>query len=323
MQSFTLSRRSFVASSPVLPAGLAAASESRPSSLAVRHAMAHLDGHQVFYREAGDESAPTVLLLHGFPTSSHMFRHLIPRLAAKYHVVAPDLPGFGLTEMKAGFRYGFDGLAQVVDAFTVAKKIDRYALYVFDYGAPVGWRLAAAHPDRVTAIVSQNGNAYEEGLSGAWGPLQAYWKDPSPETRRAVRFTLSAETTRWQYLHGVKDPLRVAPEGYILDQHFLELPGRDEIQLDLCLDYRSNIAMYPAFHAYFRSHHPPLLAVWGARDPFFVPAGARAFKRDLPKAEVHLLEDTGHFALESHGEEIAGRMLEFLGRHLGVRSRRS
>jgi pimeloyl-ACP methyl ester carboxylesterase len=308
------SRRTFMASAAVSTANLAVAADSPPSRLVVRHGMADVDGHRIFYREAGSDKAPTVLLLHGFPTSSHMFRHLIPRLAARYHVIAPDLPGFGLTEVKGGFRFSFDTLAKIVDAFTVVKKLDRYALYVFDYGAPVGWRLAAAHPERVTAIVSQNGNAYEEGLSAAWELIQAYWKDPTPANREAARFTLRPETTRWQYLEGVKDPSRVAPEGYLLDQHFLDLPGRDEIQLDLCLDYRSNIAMYPAFHAYFRRHQPPLLAVWGAGDPLFLPAGARAFARDLPKAEIHLLEDTGHFALESHGEEIAARILDFLAR---------
>lgn len=284
----------------------------------VRYATVDVQGHKVFYREAGDANAPTVLLLHGFPSSSHMFRNLIPKLASKYHVVAPDLPGFGLTEVKkdAGFQYTFDNLAQVIDGFTTAKKLNRYAIYVFDYGAPVGWRLAAAHPERISAIISQNGNAYEEGLSTGWTPIQAYWKEPTAENRAKLKMFMKLETTKWQYLEGVKDPSRVAPDGYIFDQYFLDKPGQEDIQLDIFLDYRTNVAKYPSFHDYFRKNQPPLLAVWGAHDPFFLPAGAAAFKKDLPKAEVHMLEDTGHFALESHGDEIAAMILEFLGRNV-------
>jgi len=275
-----------------------------------------VDGHSVFYREAGDPQAPAVLLLHGFPTSSHVFRELLPKLATRYHVIAPDLPGFGLTEVnsESRFAYTFDHLAEVIDRFAAAKQLDRYALYVFDYGAPVGWRLALAHPERITAIISQNGNAYEEGLSELWAPIRAYWADPSPKNRLAMKVTLQPETTKWQYLAGVRNPKRVSPDGWTLDQHYLNRPGQEKIQLDLCLDYRTNVAQYPRVHAYFRAHRPPLLAVWGAGDPFFLPAGANAFKRDLPDAEIHLLPDAGHFALETHADDIATLVLDFLDR---------
>jgi pimeloyl-ACP methyl ester carboxylesterase len=305
------------------PAGAAAAGATQKNTedSVIRYASIAVQGHKVFYREAGNPKAPTVLLLHGFPSSSHMFRDLIPKLAAKYHVVAPDLPGFGLTEVAtkkdgAPFQYTFDNLTEVVEGFTVAKKLNKYAIYVFDYGAPVGWRLAQAHPERITAIVSQNGNAYEEGLSDAWNPIQKYWQEPTTENRHALRAMLTPEITRWQYLTGVKDPARVSPDGYLFDQALLDRPGQEDIQLDLFRDYANNVARYPQFHEYFRKHQPPLLAVWGAHDPFFLPAGAQAFKRDLPKAEVHLIEDTGHFALESHADEVAARMMDFLGRHL-------
>lgn len=288
---------------------------------AVQHAFVDVDGHKVFYREAGPADAPTILLLHGFPTSSHLFRELIPKLAVRYHVIAPDIPGFGLTEVKAdaSFQYSFDQLTQVVDRFTEIKKINRYAMYVFDIGAPIGWRLAVAHPERITAIVSQNGNAYEEGLSGNWAGIREYWAHPSPQTRDPLRSLFTLETTKWQYYEGVKEPARVAPDGYLLDQQFLNRPGQEDIQLAILLDYRTNLPQYEAVHAYFRRYQPPLLAVWGASDPFFLPVGAQAFKRDLPKAEIHMIDGTGHFALASHGDEIARLMLAFLGRHLNGR----
>ncbi len=272
------------------------------------------DGVQVFYRAAGDTSAPVVLLLHGFPASSFMFRELIPRLANRYRVIAPDLPGFGFTEVPAErkYVYSFDGLAATIEAFTEAVKINRYAIYVFDHGAPTGFRLAMAHPDRVTAIVSQNGNAYEEGLADAWGPIRKYWAEPTAENREVIRKNiLTLEGTRWQYTHGVADPGSVPPESYTLDTALFERPGNKEIQLDLFLDYASNVKLYPKFQEYFRKSKPPLLAVWGKNDPFFLPAGAEAFRKDLPNAKVQFL-DTGHFALETHVVEIAAAMQEFL-----------
>jgi pimeloyl-ACP methyl ester carboxylesterase len=275
---------------------------------------ADVDGLTVFYREAGPADAPTLLLLHGFPSASHMFRDLIPLLADDFHLVAPDLPGFGKSAMPAPaeFEYTFDHLAAVIDHFTEVIGLDRFAIYVFDYGAPVGFRIAARHPDRITAIISQNGNAYEEGLSDSWSPLQAYWKDPSPANRDAVAAMLQPETTIWQYTHGVTDLTRVSPDGYGLDNYYLARPGADEVQLDLMLDYASNIALYPAFHEYFRTSRPPLLAVWGSNDPFFTPPGAEAFKRDIPEADVRFVP-TGHFALETHAPEIANAIIDFLG----------
>ena len=275
------------------------------------HRTIDVNGHRVFFREAGDASHPTLLLLHGFPTSSHMFRDLIPLLSDRYHVVAPDLPGFGFTQSPAGFRYSFDSLSQVIGDFTDALDLKRYALYVFDYGAPIGFRLARAKPERVAAIVSQNGNAYEEGLSTGWNPIQTYWREPTPEHRAALRAFLTPETTKWQYVHGVADESLVAPESYTLDSALMARPGNDEIQLDLFLDYASNVALYPTFQDYFRNQQPPLLAVWGDKDPFFLPPGAEAFRRDNPKAEVHFF-DTGHFALETHAREIAETMRHFL-----------
>jgi len=270
-------------------------------------------GHRVFYREAGDPANPTLLLLHGFPSSSHMFRALIPLLADRFHLVAPDLPGFGHTAPPAGFAYTFENLAQVVRGFTDAVGLTRYALYVFDYGAPVGYRLALARPDRVTAIVSQNGNAYEEGLSENWDPIQRYWRAPTPENRDALRSLLTLDATRWQYVHGVPDETLVSPDGYTLDHALLSRPGNDEIQLDLFRDYATNVALYPQFQAYFRTQRPPVLAVWGRNDPFFLPAGAEAYRRDNPNAVVRLL-DTGHFALETHHQEIGTAVRDFLGR---------
>jgi pimeloyl-ACP methyl ester carboxylesterase len=272
------------------------------------------DGVQVFYRVAGEPNAPVVLLLHGFPASSFMFRELIPRLANDYRVIAPDLPGFGFTEIPAErkYVYSFDGLASTIEAFTQALKLNRYAIYVFDYGAPTGFRLAMAHPERVTAIVSQNGNAYEEGLGDAWGPIRKYWASPTEENRDVIRKNvLTLEGTRWQYTHGVADPETVPPESYTLDWVLLQRPGNIDIQLDLFLDYASNVKLYPKFQEYFRKSKPPLLAIWGKNDPFFIPAGAEAFRKDIPSAKVQFL-DTGHFAIETHVVEIASAMKDFL-----------
>jgi pimeloyl-ACP methyl ester carboxylesterase len=273
-----------------------------------------VDGISIFYREAGPANGPTVLLLHGFPTSSHMYRGLIPLLADKYHVIAPDLPGFGFSDVPARekYRYTFDNLAKTMDGFTQALHLQKYAIQVFDYGAPVGFRLAAAHPERVTALISQNGNAYEEGLSTAWNPIQRYWKEPTAQNRAALRELLTLEGTKFQYLHGAPEA-KVAPEAYQLDFALLSRPGVDEIQLDLFLDYASNVKLYPTFQEYFRRAHPPLLAVWGKHDPFFLPPGAEAFRRDNPNAEVHFY-DTGHFALETHGDEIGAEIRRFLDR---------
>ena len=276
-----------------------------------------VDGLEVFYREAGPADAPVLLLLHGFPSSSHMFRDLIPKLAGEYRVIAPDLPGFGQSAMPAreAFAYTFDRLARVIDRFTEVIGLRRFALYVFDYGAPVGWRLATWHPERITALVTQNGNAYEEGLSEGWNPIQAYWRDPSTRNRDALRQFLAPESTQWQYTHGVSDTARVSPDGYALDNGYLSRPGADDVQLDLFLDYASNVALYPTFQAYFREHQPPLLAVWGRNDPFFLPAGAEAFKRDIADADVRFF-DTGHFALETHADEIATAIRGFLAKTL-------
>jgi pimeloyl-ACP methyl ester carboxylesterase len=282
-----------------------------------RYQHATVDGCKIFYREAGPKTAPTVLLLHGFPTSSHMFRNLIPALADRYHVVAPDLPGFGFSDApeRKKFAYTFDRLAKVIEKFTETLGLERYAIYIFDYGAPVGLRLALAHPERITAIISQNGNAYEEGLSEGWNPIQKYWKQPTPENRAALREFLKPETTEWQYLHGVQDTALLAPEAYALDSALLARTGNDEIQLDLFLDYASNVALYPKFQEYFRTRRVPLLAVWGKNDPFFLPPGAEAFKRDNPSAEVQFF-NTGHFALETHAQEIANAIRDFLDRKL-------
>jgi pimeloyl-ACP methyl ester carboxylesterase len=280
-------------------------------SIAHRHA--DVDGFNVFYREAGRPGAPKLLLLHGFPSSSHMFRDLIPLLADRFHIVAPDLPGFGQSDMPSrdDFAYTFDNLANVIDRFTEVIGFDRFAVYVFDYGAPTGFRLALKHPERITAIVSQNGNAYVEGLSDGWNPIQAYWKEPSQANRDALRALLAKDTTVWQYTHGVSDPTAVSPDGYSLDDYYMNRPGAHDIQLDLFGDYQSNVALYPAFQAYFRTYQPPFLAVWGKHDPFFLPPGAEAFKRDLPNADVRFF-DTGHFALETHAADIAAAISEFL-----------
>jgi len=271
------------------------------------------DGVSIFYREAGPADAPVLLLLHGFPASSHMFRNLMPLLAPHYRVIAPDMPGFGFTEVPASrqYRYRFEDLSHTVAAFVDALALPRFALYVFDYGAPVGFRLAMAQPQRVSAIVSQNGNAYEEGLGEAWAPFQRYWQQPTLENRLALREALTLETTRWAYTHGLADASQVAPEAYHLDAALMARPGQQDIQLDLFLDYASNVAAYPRFHEYFRAHQPPLLAIWGQHDALFVPAGAQAFVRDNPRATVQLL-DAGHFALETYAAPVASAMLQFL-----------
>ena len=286
------------------------------SNSVVRYKHIEADGVRVFYREAGDPSAPVMLLLHGFPSSSHMFRDLIPLLAAHYRVIAPDLPGFGFTEVPEarGYRYSFDNLAITLGHFVDALKLTRYALYVFDYGAPVGFRLAVAQPQRVSALVSQNGNAYLEGLGDAWAPIRAYWAEPTAANREVIRnAVLSLEGTRYQYLHGVERPERVAPESWMLDLLLMQRPGNDEIQLDLFLDYRNNLTLYPQFQAFFKAAQVPTLVIWGKHDPFFIPPGAHAYKTDNPNAVVELL-DTGHFALETHAEHIAQRILAVLPR---------
>ena len=268
---------------------------------------------KIFYREAGPKDAPTILLLHGFPSAGHMFRYLIPQLSDRFHMIAPDLPGFGQSDMpdRSQFSYTFDNIANVIEGFTEVLGLSRFAIYVFDYGAPTGFRLAVSHPERISGIISQNGNAYQEGLSEGWNPIQKYWRDPSQANRDALRAFLKPETTLWQYTHGVPDTTAVSPDGYSLDNFYLARPGADEIQLDLFGDYKSNVALYPTFQEYFRKHKPPLLAVWGKNDPFFLPSGAEAFKRDIPDAKVQLF-DTGHFALETHVVEIAGAMRDFL-----------
>ncbi len=277
---------------------------------AISYRTADVDGSKVFYREAGRVGVPKLLLLHGFPSAGHMFRDLIPRLADRFHIVAPDLPGFGNSDMP-GDVHTFGRIADVIDRFTEVVGFDRYAVYVFDYGAPTGFRLAVKHPDRITAIISQNGNAYEEGLSDGWNPIQAYWRDPSQANRDALRAFLKPETTVWQYTHGVPDPTMVSPDGYSLDNFYLARPGMADLQLDLFGDYKSNVALYPTFQSYFRTHKPPFLAVWGKNDPFFLPPGAEAFKRDIPGAVVRFF-DTGHFALETHAAEIADAIRGFL-----------
>ena len=280
---------------------------------AIKYRSADVEGLKVFYREAGPADGPALLLLHGFPSASHMFRELIPLLADRFRLVAPDLPGFGQSDMppRSKFTYTFDHLAGIMSRFTQVVDLKRFAMYVFDYGAPTGFRIAVNHPERITAIISQNGNAYEEGLSEGWNPIRAYWQEQSPAHREALRAFLAPETTRWQYTHGVTDQSAVSPDGLSLDNFYLARPGADEIQLDLFGDYKSNVALYPTFQHYFRTHRPPFLAVWGKNDPFFLPPGAEAFKRDIPDAVIRFF-DTGHFALETHAAEIAAAIRDFL-----------
>ena len=281
------------------------------------HHFVNADGLRVFYREAGPADAPVLLLLHGFPTSSFQYRELIPRLADRYRVIAPDLPGFGFTEVPAErrYHYTFDALAHTLLAFTQALQLARYAMYVFDYGAPTGFRLALLAPQQVTAIISQNGNAYEEGLGPAWQPIQRYWREPTADHRNAIRAALTPDGIRAEYAIGIPDPSLIKPEGYTLDAALLARPGNVDIQLDLFLDYADNVRLYPQFQQYLRTAQPPVLAVWGSFDPYFIPAGAEAFQRDVPNATVSFLP-TGHFALETHLEEVVAAMRPFLDQHL-------
>jgi pimeloyl-ACP methyl ester carboxylesterase len=306
-------------SAAVPPAAVAGARPrtARADSAVTRHRTAKVEGVDIFYREAGAPDAPAVLLLHGFPTSSHMFRNLMPALARRYRVIAPDYPAFGQsgTPDRREFTYTFARFAELVDGLLNQLGIERYALYVQDYGAPVGYRLALRHPERITALVVQNGNAYEEGLKEFWNPIKAYWADGSDAHRNALRAGLTLAATKAQYLDGVSDPSRVAPDAWLHDQALLDRPGVDEIMLDLFKDYGSNVALYPQFHAFFRSRRPPTLIVWGKNDAIFPADGARAYLRDLSDAELHLL-DTGHFALEDKGSDIAALMLDFLDRKL-------
>lgn len=284
----------------------------------IRYRTVSIDGVEIFYREAGAEDAPVLLLLHGFPSSSHQFRNLIVDLADRYRVIAPDYPGFGHSASpdRASFAYTFDNFAAIVDKLTEALKLDRYALYVFDYGAPVGFRLASAHPERITAIIVQNGNAYDEGIAGFWDPIKAYWATHGEAEREAIRWLTSLKATHWQYTNGVSDPAAVSPDGWSSDQAFMDRPGNAEIQLDIFYDYRTNIPLYPKWQAYFRDHRPPMLVIWGKNDEIFVASGAAPYGCDNPDAEIHML-DTGHFALETHSAEIAGLIRDFLGRKVG------
>ncbi|WP_342755263.1 alpha/beta hydrolase [Pantoea sp. MBD-2R] len=283
----------------------------------VHYRYEQVDNVKIFYREAGNPKAPTIMLLHGFAASSFMFRDLIPALADRYHVIAPDLPAFGFTEAPARdeYAYTFNQLAKTIGLFTEQLKLTTYALMVHDYGAPVGWRLAFAHPQRVTAIISQNGNAYEEGLGESWAPIRKYWHEPTQQNRHALHDFPTPASIKWQYLEGVADKSSVSPDGYTLEGVQISRPGNADIQLDLLLDYASNVAMYPDFQKYFREVQPPLLAVWGKNDPFFLPAGAEAWKRDLPNADVRFY-DTGHFALETHGKEIIPAIHAFLDKNI-------
>ncbi|AGC42949.1 3-oxoadipate enol-lactonase 1 [Myxococcus stipitatus DSM 14675] len=290
--------------------------EKRRADVQVRYRTVAIDGVDVFYREAGPKDAPALLLLHGFPTSSHMFRNLIPALADRYRVIAPDYPGFGQSAapQRGTFDYTFDRYATLVEKLTEQLGVQRYALYVMDYGAPVGFRVATRHPERVTALIVQNGNAYDEGLAGFWDPIKSYWREPTPANREALRWLTSSKATKWQYTNGVPDTSLVSPDAWTHDQALLDRPGNSDIQLDLFYDYRTNPPLYPQWQEYFRNHRPPTLVMWGKNDEIFVAAGAAPYVRDNPKAEVHLL-DTGHFALETHGQQMAELIRDFLARH--------
>lgn len=273
-------------------------------------------GLEIFYREAGPLAAPVVLLLHGFPSASHMFRDLLPLLSGRFRVIAPDLPGFGRSSLPSlnGFDYTFETVANTMTAFTEALEIELFALYVFDYGAPVGFRMAMQHPERIKAIISQNGNTYEEGLSSGWDSMKEYWRSPTREFRESLRTAFTASATEYQYITGTAQSENVGPDGQNLDNYYLARPGAHDAQLAYFLDYGNNVALYPAIQGYLRANQPPILAVWGENDPYFLSAGAHAFKRDVPKTEVVLLP-TGHFALETHADKISALVLDFLDRN--------
>lgn len=304
-----------IAGIALLFASLAHISVAQVTDTKIHYRTAKVRGLEIFYREAGLKDSPAVLLLHGFPSSSHMFRNLIPALSQHYRVVAPDLPGFGFSSApdRTKFNYTFDNLTNIIDEFTKQINLTRYAIYVFDYGAPVGFRLAMNNPEKIIAIISQNGNAYEEGLSNGWAPIREYWNEPTEENRNALKDLLTIETTKWQYTHGVPDVSLIAPESYLFDQLLLDRSDNVEIQLDLFGDYKSNVAMYGAFQEYFRMKSPPFLALWGKNDPYFLPSGAEAFRKDIPTAEIKFYE-TGHFALETHALEIGSDMISFLSK---------
>lgn len=322
-----LNRRHLVWGAPLLIAGSVGsrqasaagttATERLPASSVTHYRTQTVDGINIFYREAGPPSAPVVLLLHGFPTSSHMFRNLIPALADRYHVIAPDYPGYGQSDMpdRTKFAYTFDRFGELMGGLLDKLGVTRYAMYVMDYGAPVGWRLALKHPERVTALIVQNGNAYEEGLKEFWDPIKAYWSDHSEAHRKALYVLVSPETTKFQYTDGVSDKSRISPDNWVHDQALLDRPGNAEIQMDLFYDYRTNLPLYPAVQAYFRKHQPPTLIVWGKNDKIFPPDGAYPYKRDLRKLEFHLI-DTGHFALEDRADEMVPLIRDFLARYV-------
>jgi pimeloyl-ACP methyl ester carboxylesterase len=293
------------------------AADLKQQYVEIKYHKVDVQGTKIFYREAGNPKKPTILLLHGFPTSSFMYRNLIPVLAQKYHVIAPDLPGFGFSDTpeRTKYKYTFENIANTMGKFTEVVGLNKFAIQVFDYGAPTGYRMALAHPERITAIISQNGNAYDVGLGDAWDPIRKYWKNPTLENREALRQFLKPDGLAWQYTFGVKDTSLVAPETYTLDSARMAKGENEEIQLDLFLDYASNVALYPKFEKYFKDHQPPVLAVWGKNDPFFIPAGAEAYKKDNKNAEVYLY-DTGHFALETHVNEISTQTMTFLQKHL-------